>query len=148
MAFVHRYERGGVAGFPFTIGTYPEMSLEEAHEIHAANRRLLARGIDPKDERERLCHGQEGREAELVLRNESGRIDGVHYDELAPMLLNEVQQQQRKIDAQAHINAAQAAQLRDVQQKLGNLQVALTKLQAKDELVATADASPCRVLPA
>jgi Arm DNA-binding domain len=59
MAFVHRYARGGVAAFPFTIGTYPEMSLEEAHEIHAANRRLLARGIDPEDERERLCHGQE-----------------------------------------------------------------------------------------
>jgi hypothetical protein len=73
---------------------------------------------------------------ELVLRNASGRIDGVRYDELAPMLLNEVQQQQRRIDAQAHINAAQAAQLRDVQQKLGNLQVALTKLQAKEELVA------------
>jgi hypothetical protein len=32
---------------------------------------------------------------ELVLRNASGRIDGVRYDELAPMLLNEVQQQQR-----------------------------------------------------
>lgn len=58
MAFAHRYERGGVAAYAFTIGTYPEMSLEEAHEIHAANRRLLARGIDPKDERERLCHGQ------------------------------------------------------------------------------------------
>jgi hypothetical protein len=81
MAFVHRYARGGVAAFPFTIGTYPEMSLEEAHEIHAANRRLLARGIDPKDERERLCHGQESRGAELVLRNASGRIDGVRYDE-------------------------------------------------------------------
>jgi hypothetical protein len=52
------------------------------------------------------------------------------------MLLNEVQQQQRKIDAQANINAAQAAQLRDVQQKLGNLQAALTKLQPKDEFAA------------
>ena len=30
---------------------------------------------------------------ELVIRNESGRIDGVRYDELAPMLFNEVQQQ-------------------------------------------------------
>jgi Chaperone of endosialidase len=73
---------------------------------------------------------------ELVIRGEKGRIDGVRYDELAPMLLNEMQQQQRKIDAQAYINAAQAAQLRDVQQKLGNLQAALTKLRAKEELVA------------
>jgi hypothetical protein len=38
---------------------------------------------------------------ELVIRGEKGRIDGVRYDELAPMLLNEMQQQQRKIDPQA-----------------------------------------------
>jgi Chaperone of endosialidase len=66
---------------------------------------------------------------DLVIRDGSGRIDGVRYDELAPMLLNEVQQQQQKI-------AAQAAQLRDVQQQLAMLQVALTKLQPKDEIVA------------
>jgi Chaperone of endosialidase len=66
---------------------------------------------------------------ELVIRNESGRIDGVRYDELAPMLLNEVQQEQLKI-------ATQAAQLRDVQQQLAMLQAALTTLQAKEELVA------------
>jgi trimeric autotransporter adhesin len=30
---------------------------------------------------------------ERVLRNASGRIVGVRYDELAPMLLNELQQQ-------------------------------------------------------
>jgi hypothetical protein len=34
---------------------------------------------------------------ELVIRNEAGRIEGVRYDELAPMLLNQVQQQARKI---------------------------------------------------
>ena len=34
---------------------------------------------------------------ELVIRGESGRIDGVRYDELAPMLLNEVQRQQQEI---------------------------------------------------
>jgi hypothetical protein len=45
---------------------------------------------------------------ELVIRNESGRIDGVRYDELAPMLLNEMQKQQNKSIAQAKINAAQA----------------------------------------
>ena len=66
---------------------------------------------------------------ELVIRDEKGRIDGVRYDELAPMLLNEVQQQQTTI-------TAQAAQLHDVQKQLGNLQAALTKLQAKEELVA------------
>jgi hypothetical protein len=87
---------------------------------------------------------------ELVIRDGSGRIDGVRYDELAPMLLNEVQQQQR-------INEAQAAEIRDLkaqqlatgaqqlrmQQQVAELkalnqatQVALRKLQAKDALVA------------
>jgi hypothetical protein len=71
-----------------------------------------------------------------VVRDNKGRIYGVRYDELAPMLLNEVQQQQTTI-------AAQAAQLHDVQHELAELkdlnratQVAIRKLQAKDELVA------------
>jgi Chaperone of endosialidase len=59
---------------------------------------------------------------ELVIRNESGRIDGVRYDELAPMLLNEVQQQ--------------AAAMRDLKQQVAVLSAALQKLQPKDELVA------------
>jgi len=49
-----------------------------------------------------------------MIRDESGRIDGVRYDELAPMLLNEVQQQQRKIVAQDEQNAVQAAEIRDL----------------------------------
>jgi hypothetical protein len=55
---------------------------------------------------------------ELVIRNQNGRIDGVRYDELAPMLLNKVQQQQQKIDKQA-------AQLNEVQQELAEIRVAL-----------------------
>jgi len=73
---------------------------------------------------------------ELVVRDETGRIDGVRYDELAPILLNEVQQQQQEI-------ATQAGQLRDVLQQLAVLkevsqatEVALRQLQAKDEIVA------------
>jgi hypothetical protein len=73
---------------------------------------------------------------ELVIRGEKGRIDGVRYDELAPMLLHEVQQQQRQIDAQASVNASQATQLRNVQQQLAIVQATLTKLQSKDEVVA------------
>ena len=38
---------------------------------------------------------------ELVVRDEAGKIEGVRYDELAPMLLNEVQQQQQKLATQA-----------------------------------------------
>jgi Chaperone of endosialidase len=66
---------------------------------------------------------------ELVIRDESGRIDGVRYDELAPMLLNQAQQQQGKFEAQA-------AQLRDLQQQFAVMQAAFAKLQAKDTLVA------------
>ncbi len=37
---------------------------------------------------------------ELVIRDGAGKIQGVRYDELAPLLLNEVQQQQHKLAAQ------------------------------------------------
>ena len=66
---------------------------------------------------------------ELVIRDENGRIDGVRYDELAPIMLNEVQKQQQTI-------AAQAAQLRDMQQQLTEIRAALLKQPNKDQLVA------------
>jgi hypothetical protein len=78
---------------------------------------------------------------ELVVRDVSGRIDGVRYDELAPMLLNEVQQEQQKITAQsAEIRAlkqqqkqfATQAEVQDLKQQL---QAALVKLHAQDKLV-------------
>jgi hypothetical protein len=73
----------------------------------------------------------------------TGRIDGVRYDELGPMLLNEMQQQQRK-------NATQAAEIRELkqqqlrtQQQMVELttlnqatQAALQKLQASVAVVA------------
>jgi hypothetical protein len=82
---------------------------------------------------------------ELVIRDQSGRIDGVRYDELAPMLSNEVQQRQK---AQAEINAAQAeriaelvsrnanqdAVISELRQQLAHIQTALVKLQSKDEV--------------
>jgi hypothetical protein len=37
---------------------------------------------------------------ELVIRDQRGAIQGVRYDELAPMLLNEMQRQQKKLAAQ------------------------------------------------
>jgi hypothetical protein len=73
---------------------------------------------------------------DLVLRDAAGRIDGVRYDELAPMLLNEAQEQKRTADAQTAVIAVQVAQLSDVQQQLSPMQATLTKLQAKDELAA------------
>jgi endosialidase-like protein len=72
---------------------------------------------------------------ELVIRDEKGRIDGVRYDELAPMLLNELQQEKQKSATQAGQIAAQAAQLRDVQRQLAVMQAAFAKQQST-ELVA------------
>jgi hypothetical protein len=47
---------------------------------------------------------------ELVIRDKDGRIAGVRYDELAPMLLNEVQKQQQKMAAQDAVIASLVAQ--------------------------------------
>jgi len=59
------------------------------------------------------------------------------------MLLNEMRNQERKIDAQAKTNADQAAQIRDLEQQVGELidlkqemRAALWRLQIKDQLVA------------
>jgi hypothetical protein len=70
---------------------------------------------------------------ELVIRHDTGKIQDVRYDELAPMLLNDVQEQQRQIDSQAEeirvLNQqrklyATEAELRDLRQQL---QAASTK---------------------
>jgi Chaperone of endosialidase len=76
---------------------------------------------------------------ELVIRNEAGRIDGVRYDELAPMLLNEVQKQAaeiRDLKQQQKQFVAQAEQLRDVQQQLAGLHAALANVKNEGKLVA------------
>jgi hypothetical protein len=58
---------------------------------------------------------------ELVIRDGEGNIDGVRYEALAPMLLNEVQQQQKEIADQKASIAALAQQLRDMQQQLAEV---------------------------
>ena len=97
---------------------------------------------------------------ELVVRTEEGRIDGVRYEELAPLLLNEVQQQQKQMATQAETIAAQnerlasqEAQLRDLKRQeraltsrvseLNNMQTqmdamraALLRLQANEDFIA------------
>jgi trimeric autotransporter adhesin len=72
---------------------------------------------------------------ELVVRNEAGKIEGVRYDELAPMLLNEVQRQAAEIRElkQQQKQFATQAELNDLKQQL---QAALAALRSKDELVA------------
>ena len=66
---------------------------------------------------------------ELVIRDDAGQIQGVRYEELAPMLLNEVQQQQQRMaeqdlrfKAQEDRLAKQAEQLRDIERHLAAIQ--------------------------
>jgi hypothetical protein len=80
---------------------------------------------------------------ELVIRDNTGRIDGVRYDEIAPMLLNEMQGQQKvvaaqsaKIAAQDQRAAAQDTKIAQLQAQLAGIQAALVKLQSSDQLVA------------
>src|SRR5450432_1306617 len=55
---------------------------------------------------------------ELVIRDAAGKIQGVRYDELAPMLLNEVQ--------------LQASEIRDLKRLVAEMQAGLLELQAKE----------------
>jgi len=58
---------------------------------------------------------------ELVLHDQAGQIQGVRYDELAPLLLSEVQEQRRqlaKVDRLEEQLAAQAQRIRDLEQAL------------------------------
>lgn len=61
---------------------------------------------------------------ELVTRDAKGRIEGIRYEELAPMLLNDVQQMHQKLSAQAQQirdMQLQLAELMDLKQQLAHL---------------------------
>jgi hypothetical protein len=59
---------------------------------------------------------------ELVIRDDQGKIQGVRYDELAPMLLSEMQRQ--------------AAEIRELKQLVSEMRTGMAELQAKHDLVA------------
>jgi len=73
---------------------------------------------------------------ELVIRDDKGRIDSVRYDELAPMLLNELQQQKQKLAAQDQRAASQDAKISQLQEQLTEMHAALLKLESKGQFVA------------
>ena len=76
---------------------------------------------------------------ELVVRDATtGRIDGVRYDELAPMLLNEVQKITERVEGNEALEkqiAVQAAEIRDLKQQMAVMSAALQKLQPKEVLL-------------
>ena len=73
---------------------------------------------------------------ELVIRGESGTVDGVRYDELTPFPLNEVVQQQLRVAAQDPRLIELQQQLADLVQTDRMMQSARLKLQAREVTVA------------
>src|SRR5260221_510311 len=59
---------------------------------------------------------------ELVTRNAKGEVEGVRYDELAPLLLNEVQHQQQALSTQQQEITTQKARSARQEQKIEALE--------------------------
>jgi hypothetical protein len=84
---------------------------------------------------------------ELVIHDQSGRINGIRYEELAPMLLNEVQQQHQQLMQQQQALAEvgqlkqQMAELEQANESMRmanqTLQASIAKLLTKDEQIAS-----------
>jgi hypothetical protein len=70
---------------------------------------------------------------ELVIRDTEGKIQGVRYDELAPILLNEMQREHAQLTAKIDV---QAEKIHDLEVQLADIHAALTALQSEDQLVA------------
>ena len=68
---------------------------------------------------------------ELVVRDADGQPTGVRYHVLPAMLLNELQRQQRQLDAQASRLIEQAEHLRDQTRLIDELTARLSRLEAK-----------------
>jgi polyhydroxyalkanoate synthesis regulator phasin len=93
---------------------------------------------------------------ELVIHDDSGKIMGVHYEELAPLLLSELQKQQAAVKALSEQNALQAAAMHELERRqqrvdaqaeeisdlrrqvadLNEMRAMLNQLRAKDGFVA------------
>ena len=77
---------------------------------------------------------------ELVVRDKNGRIDGVRYDELAPMLLNEMQLERKETAEKINAQTAEIRELKGQVAELNNMKdevrAALQQLKSKNQLVA------------
>jgi len=80
---------------------------------------------------------------ELVIRDENGGIDGVRYDELAPMLLNEIQKEHATVATLVAQHEADATKIAVLEQKVAEvddlkqqLSAVIQELKARDNLVA------------
>ena len=80
---------------------------------------------------------------ELVIRDANGKVEGVRYEELAPMLLNEVQKDRaaiRTLSANQETYglkfAAQEAEIRDLRKLLADVQAGLAERKSMDGVIA------------
>jgi hypothetical protein len=77
---------------------------------------------------------------ELVIRDMNGQIQGVRYEELAPMLLSDLQHERaetaEKIQSLSEENAQQASEIRELRKIVLEMQAGIIKLQAKDAVDA------------
>jgi trimeric autotransporter adhesin len=134
--------------FKTDIATMPELSTK----LHQLRPVTFHYKTDPKGVRQFGLIAEEVDKVypELVIRDEKGQIQGVHYEELAPMLLREVQKQQsvlQRQEAELHAQQAmlksqsvkideltvQAAELSDLKKEL---RAALLQLKSKEHLIA------------
>jgi hypothetical protein len=74
---------------------------------------------------------------ELVIRDAAGAIQGVRYDELAPMLLNEVQEQRRALNSEAEQRRVMQEQLTELRRLNQSMQAAIARLQTANAVAAT-----------
>jgi len=80
---------------------------------------------------------------DLVIRDEKGRIDGVRYDELASMLLNEMQKDHATVASLVAEHQADARKIAVLEQKVAEVQdlkqqlaAVIQALKAHDNRVA------------
>lgn len=143
---------GSSERFKTDIAAMPDVSAKLA-QLRSVTFRYKT---DPKSVRQYGLIAEQVQEIfpELVIRDDAGKIMGVHYEELAPMLLNEIQrhqvtikmqaaeirdikrEQQYLLAAQAAQAAAQAAEIRDLKKLVTDMQAGLPALRTKDALVA------------
>ncbi len=65
-----------------------------------------------------------------------GRVDGVRYDELAPMLLNEMQKEHATVDALVTQHEADVARNAALEHQLADIRATLVRMQPSERLVA------------
>jgi hypothetical protein len=91
---------------------------------------------------------------ELMIRDDAGRIQGLRYEELTPMLINELQRQQKQIEALQQLTqvvASQDRQIREMQLQLAQWKEIRQQLAALGRLAqpkeSTADAAQAQGTP-